>query len=267
MKNLVVVVAVLGILAIAFYLGNRSRQSDQPTGTVQLTMPVESTPESPAQNIPVPVTQPAATGDIAIPVPVPLPDLDKSDGVIREEAADLYDVELLDKLFVFAEAIRHFVVTMDNMTTVKLPQKFKFTRLPADKFLVQKNTDGSEYIAQANYDRYTDYVTFIETLDMGKAVDMYFKYYPLFQQAYAELGYPDRKFDDRLIAVVDHLLATPVVEDPVKLLQPKVYYIYADEKLEALSAGQKLMIRIGQSNATRVKIWLQRLRAELTAGR
>jgi len=43
-----------------------------------------------------------------------------------------------------------------------------------------------------------------------------------------------------------------------------VYYTFADPELEQLSAGQKLMIRIGQDNASRVKKWLQQLRAELT---
>ncbi|MBF8268796.1 MAG: hypothetical protein HW386_505 [Gammaproteobacteria bacterium] len=266
MKNLLIVVAVIGILTLAFYWINKNRQSEQPPETVQITMPAENTPESPVQNIPIPAQQPVATGAEKIAA-IPLPELDQSDGVIREELAGLYDAAQLDILFLLTDAVRHFVVTVDNMTAVKLPQKFKFTRLPADKFLVQKNADESEYIAQANYDRYAVYVTFIESLNLTKVVDMYFKYYPLFQQAYAELGYPDRNFNDRLIEVVDHLLATPVVPEPVKLLQPKVYYTYADENLETLSAGQKLMVRIGQSNANKIKSRLQNLRVELAAGR
>ena len=267
MKNLVVFILIIGVLALALYLVRGGRQSEQPTETQQLSMPAESTPAIPAQQLAVPPPQtatPDAEDDAAT---VPLPDLDQSDAVIQERLAEVHDAAQLEKLFLFADAVRRFVVTIDNMTTAKLPQKFKFTRLPEDKFLVQINTDGAEYINQDNYNRYTIYVTFIETLDMDKAVALYFKYYPIFQQAYTELGYPDRSFNDRLIDVVDHLLASPVVPEPVKLLRPKVYYIYADADLEALSAGQKLMIRIGQTNADRVKRWLQRLRVELAAGR
>lgn len=41
--------------------------------------------------------------------------------------------------------MRYFVVTIDNMTTAKLPRKFKFTRLPQQKYLVQKNVNDAGY--------------------------------------------------------------------------------------------------------------------------
>ena len=41
------------------------------------------------------------------------------------------------------------------------------------------------------------------------AAALYAKFYPLFQQAYEELGYPGRYFNDRLVAVIDHLLQAP----------------------------------------------------------
>ena len=265
MKNLVVVIVVFSILALAFYLGNKSRQSGASTETVQLTIPAEQEPIPIAQKSPEP--QPALSAEATVPVVLPLPELDQSDGVIQRELVGLYDAVKLEKLFNFDSAIRHFVVIIDNMTSAKLPQKFKFTRLPQDKFMVQEGVAGAEYIDPANYNRYTLYVHFIESLDLDKTVALYFKYYPLFQQAYAELGYPDRNFNDRLIEVVEHLLATPEIQEPIKLLQPKVYYTFADAKLEALSAGQKLMIRIGLSNAVRVKSWLQHLHIALTAVR
>ena len=265
MKNIVVVIVVLGILALAFYLGNKSRRAGTPTETLQLTIPAEQEPKPISQKLPEP--QPVLKAEENAPVVLPLPELDQSDGAIQGELVGLYDGVQLEKLFNFESAIRHFVVTIDNMTTAKLPQKFKFTRLPQDKFLVLEDAAGTEYIDSANYNRYTPYIHFIESLDLDKTVALYFKYYPLFQKAYAELGYPDRNFNDRLIKVVEHLLTTPEIQEPVKLLQPGVYYTFADAKLEALSAGQKLMIRIGQSNAVRVKSWLQHLHIALTAVR
>ncbi|HET7131776.1 MAG TPA: DUF3014 domain-containing protein, partial [Gammaproteobacteria bacterium] len=65
------------------------------------------------------------------------------------------------------------------------------------------------------------------------------------------------------LEVVDHLLATPDVTEPVRLVQPSVYYKYADPKLEALSAGQKLLIRMGPDNAAAVKAKLREIQAEL----
>jgi hypothetical protein len=52
---------------------------------------------------------------------------------------------------------------------------------------------------------------------------------------------------------------------PVKLVQPKVYYKYADPELEALNAGQKLLIRIGPQNTTLIKARLMELKVRLIA--
>ena len=46
-------------------------------------------------------------------------------------------------------------------------------------------------------------------------------------------------------------------------MQPSVLYRYADERLEKLSAGQKLLIRMGVDNATVVKGKLREIQAEL----
>jgi hypothetical protein len=42
-------------------------------------------------------------------------------------------------------------------------------------------------------------------------------------------------------------------------------YVFADPKLEALPAGQKVLIRIGADNAAAVKAKLMELRAIVTA--
>ena len=43
-------------------------------------------------------------------------------------------------------------------------------------------------------------------------------------------------------------------------MQPKVLYRYADDGIEALSAGRKIMIRIGSDNAERLKTKLREIR-------
>jgi hypothetical protein len=167
-------------------------------------------------------------------------------------------------LFLIEALINHFVVTVDNLTGPKLPQKFSFTQPPAGKFLVQKEAEDSQYLDPRNYDRYTKYVQFTEAADVNRFVAFYVKHYPVFQSAYEELGYPNRYFNDRLVEVIDHVLSTPDVREPLKLEQPKVYYTFADPKLEALSAGQKILIRIGPGNALKVKAKLLKFRQALT---
>ncbi len=104
----------------------------------------------------------------------------------------------------------------------------------------------------------------IESVDAGKLVAIYVRYYAWFQQAYKELGYPTGTFNDRLIEVIDHLLAAPELKGPIKLVQHKVLYEFADPELEARSAGQKIMLRIGAENARRVKAKLRDIRREVT---
>ena len=99
--------------------------------------------------------------------------------------------------------------------------------------------------------------------DPKKLVELYVQLYPLFQQAYEKLGYPKKYFNDRLIVVLDNLLAAPNIKEPVKLVQPKVYYQYADPDLEARSIGQRILMRTGSKNEAAVKAWLREIRQEL----
>ena len=63
--------------------------------------------------------------------------------------------------------------------------------------------------------------------------------------------------------VIDDLLDTPDVKEPVKLVQPKVFYEFADPDLEDLSIGQRTLIRIGSKNGTKMKARLREIKQEL----
>jgi hypothetical protein len=63
--------------------------------------------------------------------------------------------------------------------------------------------------------------------------------------------------------VIDHLLETPEVDGPVKLVQPGVFYEFADPSLESRSSGQKLLLRMGSDNAAAVKLKLRDVRREI----
>ena len=118
-------------------------------------------------------------------------------------------------------------------------------------------------LAPSNYERYKPWVTGFVSMPPATLVDTYSRYYPLFQESYEDLGYPDGYFNDRLIQIIDHLLATPSVDGPIFLKQPKVFYEFADPKLERLSWGQKALIRMGPENAAAVKKQLRAIRDEL----
>jgi Protein of unknown function (DUF3014) len=112
-----------------------------------------------------------------------------------------------------------------------------------------------------NAARYDSAVALFSQADPKALADTYRRYYPLLQQAYQDLGYPDGYFNDRLVEAIDDLLRAPEPAGPVILVQPKVLYEYEDAALEKLSSGQKLLLRMGVAHARAVKDKLRAVRA------
>lgn len=77
------------------------------------------------------------------------------------------------------------------------------------------------------------------------------------------MGCPEHNLNARLIAVIDHITAAPQPTGTLALVQPKILYKFADPRLEALSAGQKIMLRMGDANSMRMRAVLQVLHRQL----
>ena len=155
--------------------------------------------------------------------------------------------------------VRNFVVTVDNLPRRTLPAQHAPLKPTAGSFGTA-SAGGSLVIGERNALRYAPLVRLLETVDAKQLVDPYVRHYPLFQQAYRELGYPDGHFNDRLVEAIDSLLATPDHKGPLAVVQPKIFYEFADRELEQLPAGQKLLLRMGNDNATQVKAKLREIR-------
>jgi hypothetical protein len=268
---LLLAAAVIAAGVIAWYFWQQREQPPVPPAPVSapaVQPPPADRLAAPEIKYPVPeVAPPPEAEPPAEPIepPKPLPLLDESDAAMRDELGRISDERQFADILLPESIVRHFVVTIDNLPEPKLPKRYGFTKPPEGQFLVTQEADGGAIIDQKNYVRYDRYVRFVETADIGKFVALYVRYYPLFQRAYEELGYPNRYFNDRFVEVIDHLLAAPEVRDPVRLVRPKVFYQFADPALEALSAGQKILIRVGPDNAARIKARLRELRQALTA--
>jgi Protein of unknown function (DUF3014) len=193
----------------------------------------------------------------------PLPALMVSDTTMQNTLADLFGGASLGKIFYEDAIIHRFVATIDNLPRKSVPSR-NLPVKPVAGAMVTSAKDGSVSIGADNASRYTPYVQLAEAIDAKNLVSTYVHFYPLIQQDYRDLGYPKGYFNDRLIEAIDDLLATPELNDPLQLVQPKVLYQYSDPELEARSAGQKIMIRMGPENATKIKAKLQEIRRELT---
>lgn len=168
---------------------------------------------------------------------------------------------------------RRFVATIDNLGHTHAPSRLWPLNPTGGRFTVEER-EGRTFISADNALRYTPLVLLAETVSVERAVDLYVRMYPLLQRSYEELGYPKGYFNTRLLQVIDQLLDTPAVDDPIPVqltevkgpipsTQPWVRYEFADPALEALSAGQKMLLRTGPVNERRLKGKLQEIRKEL----
>jgi Protein of unknown function (DUF3014) len=257
-KPIVGVAALVFVLAAAgvYYLKGRN-----PPLPAAPSEPASVAPATPAPGIAHPLPQGVGNAASA----APLPELADSDAPLRDALAQLSGAAAVKNFLVPQDLIRKMVVTIDNLPR----QKVTVEKRPANPTAGSFIANGDELHAtldQRNFDRYKPMVAVISQLDAKQLGALYIHYYPLFQQSYENLGYPNGYFNDRLVEVIDNLLATPNPAGLIELVRPNVMYVYADPALEARPAGQKLLMRMGPENAKAVKVKLTELRAVITAG-
>lgn len=189
-----------------------------------------------------------------------LPPLDDSDSYFLLALIDVFGNDV-GNVLVNEGLIDKFVATVDNLTRSHVPEKIRPVGGLSGAFgLDAAESNGQVQLNPENYKRYDLLVNLVAGADLNVIASTYRRFYPLFQESYVRLGYPNGYFNDRVIEVIDHLLATPEPTGPIHLVRPLVLYKFADANLEALSSGQKLLIRMGNRHAESIKIVLQGLR-------
>lgn len=270
----ILVIVLLGAGALWW----RWSQTQAPGEPVAATTPASSVPNAPA-DLPAPPPQPEATAPLN-PIDAPadafLPPLSDSDAKVTAALNELLGPKNVASFLNADGFVRRFVATVDNLPREHAAPRMWPVQPAAPKFAVAGSGE-EQSISLDNGQRYTPMVLLAEQVDPAAAAGIYFKLYPLFQQAYEELGYPNRHFNDRLVAVIDHLLQAPEPTGPlqVKLVEikgdvpserPWVHYEFVDPALESLSAGQKMMIRTGLVNERRLKARLREFRGQIAGG-
>jgi hypothetical protein len=193
---------------------------------------------------------------------------------LESALASLFGRELLSTLLQSDDFARRVVVTVDNLGREKAPARLWPLQPPAGRFSTRKQGE-TEVIAADNFVRYARHMEIIERVDLRQVLTLYKHFYPQFQQAYEELGYPGRNFNDRVVEVIDLLLAAPVPSEPVSVRLPVIQgpiqpprpwllYEFADPQQQAMAAGPQLLMRMGPDNQRRLKARLGELRRLLT---
>lgn len=258
-KKLILLLGIVVALGLGIVFWLYEPEAPEPEQVVVALPPPPPTavmpPPLPVERYPIAAVEASAT-------PAPVIDIEQSDALYRQALAKLFGEKSLNGYFYSERMIRRFVATIDNLPRHEAPARMMPVKPVSGAFLVDRNGDVPS-IAPANAQRYVNHLKLMSAVDPRLLVDMYVSLYPVFQKAYRELGYADGFFNDRLIEAIDNLLETPEPAPPIALEQAKVLYTYADKSLQARSAGQRIMLRIGAENrATAIKA-LTTIRKEL----
>lgn len=265
-KAIYAFIAVLLIAAAGAYYWWRQQDAQVVAPEVTPPPPVATTPAEPSIKYPIEAVAPAETRETPL---------------TPESAEDRINRALIDLLG--AEAVNHFlrvenfptrlVATVDNLDRPFASPRLWPVQPTPGRFTVEQRGEATVSAAQ-NHARYAPFVTLVESVNTERAVALYVRSYPLLQSAYESLGYPGKYFNDRLVAIIDHLLGTPEPAEPPQLhlvevkgesqpARPWVNYQYVDPALENLSSGRKILLRVGPEHRKRLKTKLSEIRARL----
>lgn len=195
----------------------------------------------------------------------PLPSLDDSDEYFKMDLGDLFG-DQIGALLAGTRIVERVVATVDNLPRSHVAERIRPVTGLSDSFVADPEGGDLYVISQESYHRYDDLVGIIEQSTGSELAELYRRYYPLFQSAYEDLGYPNGYFNDRLVEAIDDMLATPDLAGNISLVRPHVLYQFQNPDLEARSSGQKLLLRMGAENSAKIKAKLQELRKEITTG-
>jgi hypothetical protein len=270
MGRAVFIIVFAGALAGGAYYLAKHWPRPAPVAPAPVPRPAESPPP------PVDTAPPKPT--VSHPVPAgahhELPAVDQSDAYVGRVLRDLVGHKAVASFLNLDGFARRFVATVNNLASESAsPERWPVRETPG-RFEADARDDHF-VISPKNAARYAPFVSFVEAVDSKKAVASYVAMYPLLQRAYEDLGEPVPYFNDRVVAVIDNLLAAPdVSEVRVKHINADGaapaggagrLYVYEDPALERASAGQKILMRVGQDNAKRLKAKLTEIRALLVS--
>lgn len=203
---------------------------------------------------PAPAEQHTADIDQTGPAAAPLPALADSDDEVRSTLTELLPVVLHPGLAP-SSLVARAASLLDSFAHGRLVRdKLPLPTVPGRTVVIER--DGQLLLDPANHARYDTLVSTLESVDAKALAQWYLRYEPLLQQACAELGNVDVRVRTLLLEGIDTMLGAPIAPPQITLVQPAVFYRFADPALESLPDSQKLLLRIGPHNREIVTAWL-----------
>ena len=264
-KTVVILGVIAGLLlfvATILFLGG----DDEPAPVLRETLPVSAV--RPPAPVPVEVPEPVVTPFVEEPAiepkpvmvieepppePDPLPGLNDSDRFVQAELGELDSANAVLRQLASAQIIRKFVVLVDGMSRGDIPDRDLPVTALQTEMTVNEQGENLFLLDPVSYNRFNLLVNTFAAIDSATIAEKLDEWDPLFESAYAELGYPDRTFDMALNQAIRNVLQARVPAGDILLTRPSVHYHFADPALESLTDLEKLLIRMGPENAATVQ--------------
>ncbi len=255
------IIAALGIIAaiiVAAGLLYRLQGTDEvdleaiaPTPEV-IELVIEE-PQVPEAEIPTPaVVEAPSSAQQPTPEPIKLPDLDDSDGFVRERMQQVSEDAHFARWLTADDLLRRSASYLDGLSRGVVLSKIFPLSAPQDKFTTHK--DGQTiWLNAGNYERYDDTIDALMSLDTVAAAKMFHLARPLLEASFSEMGYNPRQMEGIILQAIDRVLATPIIVEPIELIHESVFYEFADPELEALLPVQKQVLRTGPENTQKLQ--------------
>lgn len=194
---------------------------------------------------------------------VQLPTLNNSDTFVFEGLRAMQNGASVLRLLAQDQIVRKFVVFVENISRGEFPQTGLPYKALGEEMPVSNIDENFFVMEDSAHARFDEIVQTFVSLDTDAAITLYRTLSPLFQQAYAEIGFRNVSFDETLRLSINNIVRTTNMEGPYQLVKPSVMYLYADASIENLQEVHKQLLRIGPDNTIILKAKLREFASQL----
>jgi hypothetical protein len=192
----------------------------------------------------------------------PLSDTEALDRALRSLLGALSMRPELAALLASDDLVRRFAVSVDAISRGASPRAQVRAIAPSQGFSVAQQ-GSSLVIDPRSFSRYDGIAATMASLDASQLALLYQRMKPRLEEAWGELG-TGRTLDEGMSLALTQLIETPSADAAIAVsVGDGINYLYANPDLEALSAAEKHLIRMGPRNQQLVQAKLREFSAAI----
>jgi DUF3014 family protein len=160
------------------------------------------------------------------------------------------------------DLLERWAGVIENVATGQSPRAHLPFLKPASRFSAEE-VGGRKVIAPASYARYDGVADVAASLDSAALARAYKAVHGALDAAYAALGYPRGALDRATARALDRILAAPVLDKDVAVVDDSGIFVLEDPTLERLGEVEKHLLRMGPRNTRIIQAKARELRGAL----